>query len=187
MSDPGQILSPDQLWIFNSSLRQKLGEGPAIMAYPTYDGSGAVYASASEYAAINANCRDKAAALDFIKILLSKDIQKSMDSHGNNNITFGLPVNIKAYEEDRDYYMSDSSVKYASVSDSQGYITPLKVPTELAAQMDSMIAKAQVTEIIDTEVYSIVYDELDRFLNGKKSAEETAKTIDRKVSLYLNE
>ncbi len=96
-------------------------------------------------------------------------------------MTILLPVNKQAYNEDLNYYMSNSTSGFGSEYPAK------ELPKKLAEKMNSLIEKTKPEKNIDNEVRKIVYEALDNDINDKTSAEQTAKPIDEKVTLYLNE
>ncbi|MHB8063669.1 MAG: hypothetical protein ACYDG2_13725 [Ruminiclostridium sp.] len=58
---------------------------------------------------------------------------------------------------------------------------------KLADKQEMMIEKAETVEMIDIEIHNIVHEVLEDYLKGKKTAEQTVKIIDDKVSIYLKE
>lgn len=158
---------------------KKAGEEMVLYPFPTINNSDSNYVSSTDMSAgINSQSRDKETAYDFIKILMSKDLQK-MDQL--KNIIPGIAVNKAAYQEDAEYFTGNSTEKgsWASAYD------PL--PRRYINKLDSIISKVDKSQIREIEILNIVKEALPDFLRDKKSAAQTAKEIDDKVSLYLNE
>ncbi|QNU67329.1 extracellular solute-binding protein [Ruminiclostridium herbifermentans] len=170
--------SPKQLWTFNSMYNQAIGDDMDII--PLVD-NGICYARVGECIGINSNCENKEAAFNFLKIMLSKDIQKATDSYGNHNGALLLPINKQAYNEDLNYYMSNSTSGFGSEYSSK------ELPKKLADKLNILLGKTQIEQRLDNEVQNIVHEALDNYISGKATAEQTAKAIDDKVTLFLNE
>ncbi len=170
--------SPEQLWAFNSMYNGVIGDDMNII--PLID-NGICYAKVGNCIGINSHCKNKEAAFNVLKIILSKDLQKATDSYGNRNGALLLPINKQAFNEDINYYLSNTTSGFGSEYPAK------KLPKELAEKLNLLIGKTQLEQRMDTEVQNIVHEALDNYINGKTSAEQTAKAIDDKVMLYLNE
>ncbi|HCJ56520.1 MAG TPA: hypothetical protein DHV55_03405 [Clostridiaceae bacterium] len=57
---------------------------------------------------------------------------------------------------------------------------------EALNKIKSSLSKNAVLGVPD-ELFNIIWEEIKAYLSGSKSAEETAKVIQNKVELYLNE
>ena len=57
----------------------------------------------------------------------------------------------------------------------------------LAQQLPELIAAVKHTTLIDEKAMSIIREEIEPFLAGQRSAEETARLIQSRVSLYVSE
>jgi ABC-type glycerol-3-phosphate transport system substrate-binding protein len=133
------------------------GEDAIILSYPTLVGQKGTNARVNRIVAITSKCRYKREAFDYIKSILSKENQM--------NETIHVPVNKAAFNEQLEL------IKIIR-SDSQ---------------IEELFKTVNSCSLIDASVLDIINKELPNFLNGKKTAEQTAKAIDEKVSLYLNE
>jgi hypothetical protein len=119
---------------------------------------------------------------------MSKDFQKTSSTE---NIIFGTPINKSAYEEDSEYVMSNKAEgiefrMHDMDTPSYNYLS-VSLSKNIKTQMDNIISKVDRCEIIDVEIMNIVKEALPNFLNGKNTAARTAKEINDKVNLYLNE
>lgn len=170
--------SPEQLWGFNSMYNGVIGDDMNII--PLGD-NGICYATVGDCIGINAHCKNKEAAFNFLKIMLSKDLQKASDSYGNHNVALLLPINKQAYNEDLINYLSNNTSGFGSEYPAK------KLPKELAEKLNLLIGKTQLEQMMDRAVRIIVSEELKKYLKGKSSAEQAAKIIDDRVMLYLNE
>lgn len=133
------------------------GEDAIILPYPTLDGQKSTNAQVNRIVSITTKCRYKKEAFDYIKTILSKENQMKD--------TLNIPVNNAAFNEQLEL------IKIIR-SDSQ---------------IEELFKTVNSCSLIDSSVLDIINKELLDFLNGKKTAEQTAKAIDEKVSLYLNE
>jgi multiple sugar transport system substrate-binding protein len=106
---------------------------------------------------INYHSKNKKAAFDYIKLLLSEKMQESSNLHL-------VPVNKSAFMADK----KGKSNEYNA----------------LAIKLSKNIGKCEISE---NKIYGIIINELNDFLNNKKTAEQTAATIQDKVNIYLYE
>ncbi len=170
---------PQVLRSTNSRYKSVIGEEMEII--PIIN-NGVCNASLNQFVAINSNCKNMEAAFKLIKIMLSKDIQKATDSYGSNNYNLFLPINKQAYTEDMKFYMENEDTT------AFGLEFPLvKLPVGINDKMNNLIEKMQPANSLDIDIIRIVNKELDNYIKGKASAEQTAKAIDDKVMLFLNE
>lgn len=126
----------------------------------------------------------KKEAFNFIKLLLSEKYQN------NETGTKWSPVNIKAYTSIQNQYSGDSGnnkqIANFQINENAPYLS--------AALSDNTINKLnlyykniQKCSYVDTNVLNIINQEVESFLAGKYSASQTAKLINDKVQLYMNE
>lgn len=79
--------------------------------------------------------------------------------------------------------LSDEFQQQAGKDDPNWY-TPVN---ERAYNLDKIRANVGSGKLYENEVYKIIEEEMPEFLNGNKSAGGTAKTIDDRITIYLNE
>lgn len=128
---------------------------------PAYKGENNIFLDPCYSVAVANKCKYKKEAFEFIKMLLSEEVQ-------NSNKYF--PVNKKSY-------VKNVSVRFKNIDvEGQG----------IEAQLE-IIENIGRCEFFDNSVFQIIKKELNEYINGMKTAEQTAKTINDKVNLYLNE
>ncbi len=170
------------------SLYKSVGEEMEIYPFPTLKGEkSSPVAYQEESVGINSQSENKGTAYEFIKILMSKDLQIE---YSLKNILMGISVNKYAYEEDLKYYMSKefgdgSGLMYEESGTYEVKSVPL--PETIKTQLENIISRVSKCEIEDAEILNIAKEALPDFLSGRKTAAQTAKEIDGKVNLYLNE
>jgi len=183
-------LSPKKLAMDHSVLTSLLKDDFTILSFPTAEVGAKSPARLSDVVSVNAQCRNQQAAFDFVKLLLSEDIQRTFDSHGLPNNTPGQPINKNAYIKDMEAEksLSDNEEGYI-ISNGSRTMTVKAVPLT-----DTVVDRAigitnhmAAPAYLDQEVENIINEGVQAFLSGKQTAEEAAKEIDEKVTLYLNE
>jgi len=188
-------LSPEELMMSNSIYNAILGEDMVLYPFPTMDGGTERPVIILNAVAVNQNCRNKEAALDFIEELLSTDIQAAHDKYGNSNNVSGLPVNHEAFRRDLDFavYKADTegAMLISSISSGSSSITRsfpmLRLPEDLAARMNQLAENVVVMPIRDNALAEIIGEGFMSFIEGRSTAEQTARDIDEKVRLFLSE
>ena len=120
-------------------------------------------------AAINDNCRNKKAAFEFIKIMMSEEIQKKFAN--------GIPVNKVAYEYQKKAFI-DNPNKYVKIDGKTAEI--------LVHQADEIINGDLVFSSMDFAENSIISEEAIAVYSGTKTPEEAAKSSKVRISDYLN-
>ena len=143
-----------------------------------------------DIAAINNNCRNKEYAYEFIKILLSEKIQRSSYSKDSLN-TFYNPVNIEAFRNDITKMAGQEQnrgclVEYSS-SGNLKTVQGMPLSELLARRLTDVNHNMAEPFIIDKSVKEVIDEALKGYLSGKNNEDQTAKVINDKVELFLNE
>ncbi|MCX7772809.1 MAG: ABC transporter substrate-binding protein [Clostridia bacterium] len=161
-----QLLNPINLMNMNSYSMSKINEAPQYFLLPTLDGSNKTTAVPYYVAAIPSNCSNKDIAFDFIKILLSENMQRSQDR-------FGLPVHMPTFTK---------TLKELS---SAAYENPLsKEVSEMASNAVDNIAYCMLT---DYSLFEIISKPFLKYVTGEISVDECAKEIQQSAEAYLKE
>ncbi|MCM1091687.1 MAG: hypothetical protein NC413_12650 [Muribaculum sp.] len=137
---------------------------------------------------LSARSENEAGAWDFAWYYLTEEYQKSLE--------IDLPVRKDLFEEwageetRRSYYMDENGerVEYDLTLYRNG--EEIVVPPLDQEQLDELIAYVEsVTEIPfeDKNIMVIINEEMGAYFAGQKTAEMTAKLIQNRVQLYLDE
>ena len=170
-------------------------EDITFIGFPTKDenSNGAVISPSMELA-ISANSKVKDQAWEVLKFMLT-------DEQGLDNsyqFSASRAAMKKLVENAKDDYwggnaVSDEQIEwYKSQKYSDEYIEYLKnsrpaFDEKYTQKMMDIIEGANTVSRTDSALYEIISDELSGFFAGSKSAEETAKVIDSRVSIYISE
>ncbi len=127
--------------------------------------------------AINNNSKLKAEAWEFIKLLLSDEIQARDDM-------YQFPVSISALEKKAKSEI-ERNYMYMAYKDKGRKVRALN--EEDVKMVNKMIDELELLPYVEEQASQIVLEGIKDFFSGKKSAQETAKLIQNKVSIYLNE
>lgn len=120
-------------------------------------------------AGINSNSKYKDEAWEYIKYLLSEDIQFYI---GENDI----PVNKRADER-----VLETQLEWMKKN---GYDADANL--EAFKDIKNSLNKNAALQVPD-ELFNTIWEEIKTYLSRGKGLEETTKTIQNKVELYLNE
>jgi ABC-type glycerol-3-phosphate transport system substrate-binding protein len=194
-----QMLIRTSLYDFQSyqySMLSFSGKATCI-GYPTSNGVGNVLTLSPGFS-ISANCSDKDGAWQFVRTFMTAKYQQ--------NSYNGYPTNKTAFDKMlkdamTPQYQQDENGKY--VLDAKG--NKIELPrggmsaengqsinfyalkqSEADALM-SIINSTTKHQVADDSITQIINDESAAFFSGSKSADETAKLVQSRVSIYVNE
>lgn len=160
-------------------MEQSIFNGEAeFLKFPSYSGKKpykGVMAGATF--AINNKSKVKAEAWEFIKLLISDDIQSRDDMY-----QFPININamgIKAKNELAQNYM------YKAYKDRGRKVRPLNEKD--VEMVNKIIEELDESPYFEQQASNIVTEAVKEYFSGKKTAEETAQVIQNKISIYLNE
>lgn len=128
---------------------------------------------------------NKELAWDFIKILLSKEIQSIYAVYSG---TSGFPINREALEEQKKAVLK---LDWRVRDEEAGWI-PIRFTEDELSFIDNYISKVNTFQYSDMRIENIVIREIGPlfskgFVFNTKDAEQIAESIQRKVQLYLDE
>ena len=147
--------------------------------------SGAVISPQFSIAVFDSSDKKEGAA-DFLEFMLSDYAQKTMNSSTDMEM-WSLPVNKSVYEE---LWKHDSkSNQYPSNgNDCYGKTYTVKPSDKnVRKTFDDAIASASATTLSDSNIRKLIAEQVELYLEGGQTTEETAANIQNKVTTYLNE
>jgi ABC-type glycerol-3-phosphate transport system substrate-binding protein len=181
-----------------SMYKAEFGGKLTCVGFPTASGVGNMVSFNGGYA-ISAKCSNPDGAWQFVRTFLTKDFQES-------SRFYGLPTNKDAFndamkEAMTKTYQTDENGK--PVLDKNGnkieqpiggiYISQDKsidyYALTQADEDDLMTVINSATKVLrqDQNIADIINDECKAYFDGEKTAEETAKLVQSRVSIYVNE
>jgi multiple sugar transport system substrate-binding protein len=187
----------DSINLFNTDSLKNL-EDMLILPQTVFDGNGALYKAPSVIPdqgysfhsnfslSINDKSKNKQEAWEFIKFVLSDDIQTDPDLRG-------IPVSKSAFHQLQKQLKDPQFFKgknkgLGKKGNVNGKEITFKEPTsEEVDHLESFITGINTVLETDDKIYTLIFDELAPFSSGQKSADEVAKAIQSKVNTYLNE
>ena len=177
----------------------QFGGKMTYIGYPTVSGVGSYLNLTSGYG-ISSSCSDKEAAWQFLRGFMT---EKALEGR----YYWGFPANRNLlekklqeamtveYEKDaKGNYRLDDNGERIPVAKGGFWAEGMDEPTMFYAltqeQADKVMAVINSTDKLymeNTAVLDIIFEQLDAFLSGQKSAEEVAKLVQGKMSIYVNE
>lgn len=179
--------NPLHIWYLNTEFKAVLGGDMILLPFPSHEGNkGVSYTTIGDCIAINSKCKNIDEAFNFIKILISKDMQT-----GDNYIK-GIPINKDAYIADNNNYSSSdrNNEKFTATTidgRSRKEYTTVPISDIVRKQCEDIVSKMGIPVFWDYQIQKILSEEVSEYVNDKKSADQTAKAINDKVNLILNE
>jgi multiple sugar transport system substrate-binding protein len=162
--------------VFNGNL--------ALLNYPS-DGKGGSAEFSADYSyGINNRSEYKDKAWEFLKILLSDDIQSSRELGG-------FSVNMGSQQKKAQEAMemtSNGNVKMMiKGGENSKPVSPAQITQTDIDYINKIIGNLKTYSNIDFNIEKIVQDETKAFFSGSKTAEEVAKLIQNRIDTYLGE
>jgi hypothetical protein len=179
---------------------QYFGGACTYIGFPCRSGCGS-YLQMRNSLGMSASCSDKEAGWEFLRMFLSEEYQSNQ---------YGIPLRRDVFQsqlEDamRIDYMMNEDGKYLldengqripisrggmGMADESGGSISFEYYGLTREQADRFLALLELAEVLPgstTEIFEIVNAEAAVFFAGDRSAEDTAKVIQSRVSLYLSE
>ncbi len=173
------------------------------IGYPTEKGSGSTVSSGRVYI-IPKNAAHPKEAWDFIRSMIME--KPEYDAMARSGIRMLRSQN-EAYEEDMQKYfkffplnMGRYSFSSVSVTRRDGYLDENGLHNGEAGTLVEFVkedfeafldfidsAGSPVTEKIPDEIHDIIFEEIDAYKNGDRTAEKTAEILQSRISIYLSE
>lgn len=156
-----------------------------LMSYPSAAGEKKAGFNSDSIFAINKNSKGKEAAWEFLKFLLSDEIQSDELS--------GFPISKAALKvaAQRAVEITNSGGMSYAIGSKGGGKPQIFIPKKLTQQdidyIDGFIMNLNTYNYNNPEVKKIILDEAGSFFAGNKSAEDAAGIIQQKAAIYLGE
>ena len=186
MADDLCLFMPLQIYSFSGFSQTNTyyfcGTETALTGFPSDSHSGAVIVPQLT-AAVFKNSENKEVAVEFLKILLSDNGQNQACQH--MDWMFSFPVKKSAYNQ---LFEKEKNATTSHTTDCHGKETKVKKPdNDLLETVTNFITSASSTSLSDSRIRMIISEETERYYADTQSAEETAKNIQNKISVYLKE
>ncbi len=157
-----------------------------ILGYPTPDARGPRLVIGSSFA-ISAKTRAKDALADFVKILLSDEIQLMYAGED-----YATPVNLSAYETSSKNIIDRKNNQIRAIKESQrkgGYEVEdtEEVDASVIENYKKIVDSCSYISYTDPAISIIIYEEMPAYFAGQKSFDEVTTLINNRATTYLNE
>jgi multiple sugar transport system substrate-binding protein len=119
-------------------------------------------------------------AWEFIKFLLSEDMQASPD-------LFGVPMNKGIAEKKFNEVLQKMENGTLETMIPKEMLPDGETARKRYEEVEKLISQAATRRFSDMKVLVIALEEFNSFMSGQKSAEEVSKLIQNRVKTYLNE
>jgi len=181
-----------------SMYKAEFGGKLTCVGFPTATGVGNMISLNGGYA-ISAKCSNPDGAWQFVRTFLTKDFQEGGDN-------YGLPTNKDAFNDAMktamtpNYQMDENGKPVLDANGNKikqplgsiGISADKSIDYYELTQADSdelMAVINSATKVLrqDQNITDIITDECTAYFKGEKSAEETAKLVQSRVSIYVNE
>lgn len=140
------------------------------LGMPITDEMGNVYTSSAYCFGLNSASKNKEIAWEFMKYLLSEEVQSSPSIHG-------LAVNKKGFETSANRYFKFYEDGTGSSVDFEEYKSLL---LQWVTQVNSC-------DVLDPIIMDYINEENSKYFDGTQSAEKTAQILQSKITQYLSE
>ncbi|MNI65066.1 hypothetical protein D3C73_1205490 [compost metagenome] len=124
---------------------------------------------------MNANSSVKEEAWDFVKFLISENIQPG-----------GFPLNKQAFQKQAQQLIQAGNMKVDEDGPNKGKSYQI-TETDIQTLTTYLTGAIHPVEYKPSKVGEIIGQESQAYFSGQKSAEDVAKLIQNRVTLYLNE
>ncbi|MDD4493522.1 MAG: extracellular solute-binding protein [Eubacteriales bacterium] len=166
------MLSPREARTFQSDIKYYTDGTIRMIPFPTYDGKSGLTANAGTIAAINNNSGNKETAYEFIKILLSDEIQKKEFA--------AIPVSSEAFNSMLEEYSKDTEPK------KWGTIYAYNLDDKLVEDIRNIAGNIKRC-IIKDNFSGIFHNKALDFATCKYTLQECIDRLENEVMLILNE
>ena len=159
----------DRYKIFGSSI--------SVYGLPSYDGRGPLTVS-SEFVSISADTKFPDACADFVKLLISYDVQCYKESN---------PINRQAlrYIAEKKLNVYNATIDEESKSDMA--VKKAKLTTDAIDKYEEILSSSYGGISAGSSVESILMEESSAYFNGSKSMDDVIKVMQKRLQTVLDE
>lgn len=147
-----------------------------LVGFPTTDGGNGGIFSAPYQLAINSKSRNIDEIWDIFMGMMSEDVQRSLDAKPE---TYSFPVLRSAYEEDMEAATKADRILFGT---HYGAATQEEID-----YLKDYIGHITTFRYTDPTITKIILEETDKLYAGDQTAEEAAKAIQSRASIYISE
>lgn len=137
---------------------------------PVADSEGNTAVNANYCMALNSASQNKDLAWEFMKYLLSEEVQTLPSVHG-------LAVNKKGFDAAVERYYNFYAESNSGSVEKEEY----------GELLQSWMEQINDCDTVDSALWALIEEENGKFFEGKQTAEDTASVLQRKIEQYFNE
>lgn len=149
---------------------------PAILGYPSLDGRGPLFSSYSSVA-VSAQATDVKACGEFVRLLLSDEIQTGIAMSG-----MGFAVNRNAFKA-----AGENAVRFCSELDNTFEANKVKFTTDDISNLESIVLSCSRMDNEDSAISIILYEEMPAYFLGQKDLDAVIKIAADRAQKVLDE
>jgi len=173
-------VTPVRTFYLNDAIKGGMNSELQILSLPTYKAGSGTFNRLEKFAAINSKCKYKEQAFEFIKLLLSKELRLKWSE-------YELSTNKNIFKDQLNSYLKSDVRNMERVNFGSYQYSQINITEELFDKTNEIVDRTQGMEIVDVSVLEIIDSELPDLISGRKTAQQVAKKINDKVTLFLNE
>ncbi len=167
-------------WYYNSIYQMTMNQEPMFFLYPS-EGNGP-YGSSGQIVGINTGCQNKDDAYIYLKFLLNECLAGELES-----LLPDIPSRKDSHENIKNIIVNAGANAGGIIDDSDQFRTGLPILDSHVMQISSWIENVKHCNVPDTSVDAIIDEQVKKYILGQQTAEQTARVIDQKVKIFLNE
>ena len=157
---------------------------PVFLGFPSTDGRGPA-ASTQQTVGISATTENKDACIEFIKALLSADVQQLCDTNPINREAAASIVDGALASLNEEY---KKNVEEYGYSDEEAIMMGYSKPKDNARELYlNALENVSSVYMFDSSIESIVSEEAQAYFSGQKSVDELISNLENRVQTVLNE
>ena len=162
------------------------GSGTAILGIPSTDGRGPMV-SPYVSVAVSAQAQNVDACGEFVKLLLSEDVQKSLAM--NDNFVLSREAFREGGQKAVEYYNGEGGEYMFGYDNETGLPKDnrLKFSEQNINELEKIIESCSCTNAADAAINLILVEEMPAYFIGQKSLEEVAKVAQDRAQKVLDE
>ena len=159
-----------------------------ILGLPSYDGRGPSMTVMTSMG-ISATTNEKKACVDFLKLLLSEELQECIGLYQESTpvrktayeatALQAIEKNNSVYDRYKDVYLKDTLVDLG--------IPFCKIDNKVVKDYEEMLNSCSVISEADPAITIIVTEEMPAYFTGQKSLDDVIKIINDRAQTYVNE
>ena len=165
--------------------RARVQDGTAILGLPSSDGRGPMFGT-SISVAVSANAVNKEACIEFIKMLLTDDIQTEFAM--NDRFVLNKDALRTGCNEAVAYYNTkEGSEQIMDYSIGTNVTIRIKFTTEDIDNLENVILSCSKADSVDAAINMILIEEMPAYFAGQKTLEQVIPVMQNRIQKVLDE